>query len=93
MGDYVLALGDNDPYGFSAPDDRAAMIHAADYVESHGSAPVGAMPVVLSGPDGILTAPNDRAGMLRTVVSRWHAAESTDDIRPADPTPPDCNTG
>lgn len=93
MADYVLALGNHDPYGFSAPDDRAAMIHAADYVESHKSAPVGDVPVVLSGPDGILTEPNDKAGMLRAVVSRWHVVERTDDVSPADPTPPDCNMG
>lgn len=93
MGDYVLAVGEHDPYGFSASDYRAAMVHAADYLRSHHAAALGDVPVVLSGPDGILTAPDDTAGLFRTVVSRWHETEGTDDISPADSTPPDCNTG
>ena len=91
MGDYTLAIGDGDPYGFSAPDDRAALAHACDYIVARAEVgPSARLPVALSGPDGLLTASDDDAEAFCRRTAE-HRIQPTDDVRPGDPTPPDCN--
>lgn len=91
MRDYTLAIGDQAAYGFSAADDRAAVLHAVDYLDAQGAPLSGGF--VLAGPDGVLTQPSEDVGAFRQRASAFHRTENTDDVRPADPTPPDCNVG
>jgi hypothetical protein len=93
MRDYTLAVGSGQPYGFSAADDRGATLHVVDYLAVHAPGRLGeTVPMVLIGPDGLLSQPDeDAAGFCRR-VKRAHPVENTDDVRVADSTPPDCNT-
>ena len=92
MRDYTLAVGDSAPYGFSATDDPAAMRHVADYLIQHRSEAGGlGGAIVLSSPDGLLSLPDEDADAFRRRAESVHVPERTDDVRPADPTPPDCN--
>ncbi len=52
---------------------------------------VRCVPLVLSGPDGLLSAPDEDTDAFCRRVQATHVVESTDDVRVADPTPPDCN--
>lgn len=92
MRDYTLAIGTGEPYGFSAGDDRGATLHVLDYLDAQ--APGGlaeGTPIVLLGPDGLLSQANDDAAAFRRRHQAAHRFENTDDIKVADPTPPDCN--
>ena len=93
MRDYTLAIGNGAPYGFSAGDDRGAALHVLDYVMQHApSQPSKPLPIVLIGPDGLLSRPDEDATAFCHRIQSAHFSENTDDIRVADPTPPDCNT-
>ena len=91
MRDYTLAIGNQPAYGFSAATDGAAVLHAIDYLDLHATPACGG--IALAGPDGVLTQPSEDVRSFRERVSTFHAVENTDDVRPADPTPPDCNVG
>ena len=89
MSDYTLAVGEEAPYGFSATSSEAALRHALDYCLAR--LPTAAdPPLALMGPDGLLTGTADRLSDVRGRVP-LHWPERADDVRPADPTPPDCN--
>lgn len=91
MRDYTLAVGMDEPYGFSASDDGAAVRHAGDYFMAHGHGGGVQGQIVLSGPDGLLSVPGEDAAAFCARIETAHRLELTDDVKPADPTPPDCN--
>ncbi len=96
MGDYVLAIGDHAPYGFSASTEEAATRHAAEYlIERHWAAYEGkpGTAITLAGPTGLLSRPDEGLRAFCQRINPPLAASSMDDIQPGDPMTPDCNTG
>ncbi len=94
MPDYVLAIGDHAPYGFTSADDAEAVRHAAAYAAQRHADTLAAEPdagLTLAGPNGPLTGP---AEGLRTFCGRVSpGSAATNDVQPGDPVTPDCNEG
>lgn len=94
MADYTLAVGTQDPSGFSAGTDADAMRQAVDRVRDRYASLLAHSPhdvVTLLGPDGLLTSPSERLDTFVARVPGPPAAGDPDRVQPGDSNTPDCN--
>lgn len=94
MPDYRLAVGTNDPYGFSAATEQDAIRRAVDYIERHLADELERNPqeaLTLLGPSGPVTRPSERIDEFVRRVPGAHPAIDSDTIQPGQTNTPDCN--
>jgi hypothetical protein len=92
--DYTFSIGTDDPNGFAAENDAAAVARAVALVRTQRLDDLRVRPeavTVLLGPGGLVTRPSERLDEFVERVTLSNPAADPDTFQPGDTNTPDCN--
>lgn len=93
--DFTFSIGRDDPIGFAADSEVAAVALAVAHIQAHQADDLRSRPeavTVLLGPNGLVTRPSERLDEFVERVLAGNPEADPNRIQPGDTNSPDCNS-